>query len=55
MDLWDKRGGRKGMRVFDRHEEDEKAKGGSGGSEEDDRGQLTLKLATCNSTGFHPL
>lgn len=30
--------------MFDRHEEDEMGKERSGGSGEDDRGQLTLKL-----------
>lgn len=36
------RGG--GVKMFDRHEEDEMGKERSGGSGEDDRGQLTLKL-----------
>lgn len=33
-----------GVKMFDRHEEDEMGKERSGGSGEDDRGQLTLKL-----------
>lgn len=33
-----------GMRMFDRHEEDGEETEGNAGSEEDDRGQLTLEL-----------
>lgn len=47
-----KKGGEMGLRMFDRHEEDEREKERIGGSEEDDKGRLTLKLHLLHFNWF---